>query len=133
MAGRARQLAHRLAPVRGIRITPRTVPFNTDGLPGRIDLETERVTGEGIAAGEDQKTYRRHTKGSVTWYKPNWFHGNHEFKAGFDYIANSEIAGTDAKQVNYHAALRRRGPLRVRRSSTPRFIREWPATMSAST
>jgi len=80
---------------------PRTVPFNTNGIPGRIDLETERVTGEGIAEGEEQKTYRRHTKGSVTGYKPNWFHGNHEFKAGFDYVASSEIAGTNAKQVNY--------------------------------
>ncbi len=45
---------------------PRTVPFNTDGIPGRMDLETERVTGETIAAGEEQMTYRRHTKGSVT-------------------------------------------------------------------
>jgi hypothetical protein len=37
----------------------------------------------------------------VIAYKPNWFHGNHEFKAGFDYVASSEIAGTNAKQVNY--------------------------------
>ncbi len=80
---------------------PRTVPFNTDGVPGRMDLETEMVSGETIAAGEEQKTYRRHAKGSVIAYKPNWFHGNHEFKVGFDYVASSEIAGTHAKQVNY--------------------------------
>ena len=29
----------------------------------------------------------------MTWYKPNWFHGNHEFKVGFDYSNDSESAG----------------------------------------
>ncbi len=100
---------------------PRTVPFNTNGIPGRWDLVTETVTGETIAAGEDQKTYRRHTKGAVTWYKPNSFHGNHELKAGFDYIRFSEVAGTNVKPVNYILLYEDSVPYQVSFFNSPTF------------
>jgi len=85
----------------GIRRYPRGVVILGSGV-GRTDLETERVTGDVIVAGEDQWTKRDHTTGSLTWYKPNWFHGNHEFKAGVDHSNDFERPGLAAKPQNYH-------------------------------
>ena len=71
--------------------------------PGEGTSKPSRVTGESASRpGRSRQTYRRHTKGAVTWYKPNWFHGNHEFKAGFDYVDElGDFRALDAKPVNY--------------------------------
>ena len=79
-------------------------PFlNNPQLVGRSDLETERVTGDNVVFGETSYARAYHTVGSVSWYKPNWAHGNHEFKAGFDYgdVQNS-YPGMGVKDINYH-------------------------------
>jgi Carboxypeptidase regulatory-like domain len=85
----------------GIRRYPRGVVILGSGV-GRTDLVTERVTGDVIVAGEDQWTKRDHTTGSLTWYKPNWYHGNHEFKAGIDHSNDFERPGLGPKPENYH-------------------------------
>ena len=85
----------------GIRRYPRGVDILNSGV-GRTDIETERVTGDVIVAGEDQWTKRDHAMASLTWYKPNWFHGNHEFKAGLDFSNDFERPGLKAKPQNYH-------------------------------
>ena len=79
-------------------------PFlNTPQIVGRSDLETERVTGDNLVFGETSYARAYHTIGSVSWYKPNWAHGNHEFKGGFDYgdVQNS-YPGMGVKDINYH-------------------------------
>jgi hypothetical protein len=79
-------------------------PFlNTPQIVGRSDLETERVTGDGLVFGETSYARAYHTTGSVSWYKANWAGGNHEFKGGFDYgdVRNS-YPGLATKEVNYH-------------------------------
>ena len=79
-------------------------PFlNTPQIVGRSDLETERVTGDNLVFGETSVARAYHTTGSVSWYKPNWAGGNHEFKGGFDYgdVRNS-YPGMTLKDVNYH-------------------------------
>ncbi|HEY5617397.1 MAG TPA: carboxypeptidase regulatory-like domain-containing protein [Vicinamibacterales bacterium] len=79
-------------------------PFlNDPALVGRSDLETGRVSGDNPVAGEHSYNRTYHTRGSVSWYKPNWGYGNHEFKSGFDYNADTnEFPGLLAKPHNYH-------------------------------
>lgn len=52
-----------------------------------IDLLTNRTTGCNTNYGIDSFEGRNHTLGRMTWYKPNFFKGNHDFKTGFDYAA----------------------------------------------
>jgi len=71
-------------------------------LVGRSDIVTQTWTGESIVAGEDTRTHRKTAVAAVTWYKPNWFYGNHEFKVGGDYQSYLEIPGMLSKATNYH-------------------------------
>jgi hypothetical protein len=51
------------------------------------DQLTTRTTGCTNNYGIDSFEGRNHTIGRMTWYKPNLFAGNHDFKVGFDYAA----------------------------------------------
>jgi len=90
-------------------------PFlNNPPLVGRSDLETERVRGDNVVAGETSYNRTYHTRGSVGWYKPNWWAGNHEFKGGFDYNADTdEFPGLERKKINYHLVYSNGVPDRV--------------------
>ena len=46
---------------------------------------TLQQTGLAPNAGNIPGETKYHTKGSLTWYRPGLFLGNHEFKSGFDY------------------------------------------------
>ena len=78
------------------------IAFNTDGVPGRTDLVTQRVTGESGAAGERQVVTMKQTRGAVTWYKPNSFYGNHELKTGAEYSVHGRVETKEEQMVNYH-------------------------------
>ena len=52
-----------------------------------IDQLNQRVTGCDNNYGIDSFESRNHAKGTMSWYKPNFFAGNHDFKMGFDYAA----------------------------------------------
>jgi hypothetical protein len=79
-------------------------PFlNDPPLIGRSDLETGRVWGDNPIQGELSSNRTYHTRGSVSWYKPNWGYGNHEFKAGFDYNVDTNFGmGLEVKPNNYY-------------------------------
>jgi hypothetical protein len=55
--------------------------------PATTDQLNQIVTGDTVRDGESPIEYRYQTKGSLSWYKPNLLHGNHQFKAGFEYDA----------------------------------------------
>ena len=75
------------------------IGFNTDGVVGRTDVVTQRITGES-GDGRGQADFSmKHTRGAVTWYKPNWFYGNHELKAGLEYSAHKKVLGTEVEQI----------------------------------
>jgi hypothetical protein len=70
--------------------------------PSASDIATQAVWGLNSTAGNDsgawrmcssfpdiQDTCRPMLSGSASWYRPNVLFGNHELKAGFDYIPNS--------------------------------------------
>ena len=75
--------------------------------PATTDLLTSRTTGCSNNYGIDSFEGRNHTLGRLTWYKPNFFAGNHDFKAGFDYAAAhadrkiSSRDGTKNKQTGF--------------------------------
>ena len=52
-----------------------------------IDQLTQHITGCYNTYGIDSFESRNHSKGTMSWYKPNLFAGNHDFKMGFDYAA----------------------------------------------
>ena len=52
-----------------------------------VDQLNQQVTGCVNTYGIDSFEGRNHAKGTMSWYKPNLFAGNHDFKAGFDYAA----------------------------------------------
>jgi hypothetical protein len=56
---------------------------------------------ETIVAGEHSWENLRHPSEAVTWYRPNSFYGNHEFR-GFDYLTQRGSRSLNEKPVNYH-------------------------------
>lgn len=52
-----------------------------------VDQLTQHITGCFNTYGIDSFEGRNHAKGTMSWYKPNFFAGNHDFKMGFDYAA----------------------------------------------
>jgi hypothetical protein len=58
--------------------------------PGKVsttDISTQLVSGNfWTANGLDRDMGRIHTKGVVSYYKPDLWGGNHEFKAGIDHL-----------------------------------------------
>jgi hypothetical protein len=50
-----------------------------------FDQVTMQERGPQNTVGQRPSAPRHHLKGSTTWYRPNLFKGNHEFKFGFDY------------------------------------------------
>ena len=68
----------------------------------RFDIATEFLSGANWDVGDKVNSTRYHTVGSVTLYKPDSFHGNHEFKVGFDYYDHNQHTNWDTlTPVNY--------------------------------
>src|SRR5262245_10453391 len=51
-----------------------------------LDTFTAMLTGDVTNDGQWLHRYRYPSKGTVSYYKPNFFAGSHQFKAGFDFI-----------------------------------------------
>ena len=66
------------------------------GRPSARDLVTQKVWGS-AAGGNIQDTGKHYAKGTLNWYKPGLFAGNHEFKAGFDYSPLWSINGSPSR------------------------------------
>ncbi len=51
-----------------------------------LDTFTSYRTGDATSDGQWLHRYRYPTKGTITYYKPDFLAGSHQFKGGFDYI-----------------------------------------------
>jgi hypothetical protein len=83
---------------------PRVGPYKTDVVPGPSwrDQFTGQEGGDALQTGRMVKEQNFQQSGSVTIYKPNLFLGNHQFKAGFEYIdAALEQAYIHRESGNY--------------------------------
>ena len=128
MAGRARQFAGRLGAVRAMGLQRRTIAASAPGKQSTTDIATLFVTGNHFTRrptpmGGDADQGRRHTKGVVSWYKPDLLGGNHEFKAGVDHLWTWFDDGLpwprqpgSATSCGSTTACRSRSPRRTRRS-----------------
>jgi len=56
------------------------------GKPATTDSVTRVVTGTSTTMNERNYEDRFQARGSVSWYKPDWFAGNHEIKVGADFF-----------------------------------------------
>jgi hypothetical protein len=66
-------------------------PFSCPGTtaPATLDLATQMRTGCGTGSatgGEDPLERNIPVRATATWFRPDLFLGNHEFKAGMDYV-----------------------------------------------
>ncbi len=81
----------------------------------RFDVETEFLSGANWDVGDNGNSTRYHYVGSVTLYKPDTFHGNHEFKVGLDGYKHFQRTDWDTVETGQlHAVHQRRGALPVR-------------------
>ncbi len=100
--------------------------------PGKVstqDIVTLYQSGPGLTAGTRPFTNRHDTKGSVSVYRPDLLLGNHAFKAGFEYIANSTgrpFPNGDPNQqpYNYHLIYRNGVPFQIRIFNHPNFPKQ---------
>ena len=56
------------------------------GKPATTDSVTRVVTGTSTTMNERNNEDRFQARAGVTWYKPDWFAGNHEIKTGLDFF-----------------------------------------------
>jgi len=98
--------------------------------PGKvptIDIATLFVTGDlfdegGENNGRLKNQGRHHTKGVVSWYKPDLLGGNHEFKAGVDHLWSwwdDYSLGAEAGKINYQLRFNNGVPFQIATTNTP--------------
>jgi Carboxypeptidase regulatory-like domain/TonB dependent receptor len=73
-------------------VSPRQDGIAPEKIP-TMDIATLFVTGNAFTDGGRSKFGRHHTKGVISWYKPDLLGGNHEFKAGVDHLWSFNNAG----------------------------------------
>jgi len=100
-----------------------TGPYATSKVPG--PAYTDQFTG--YTGGEFQNTGRRasersfHTKGSLSWYKPDAY-GNHNIKTGFDYLDTLNSAAYKTRSSgNYQLVFNNGAPFQIRTWNIPTF------------
>jgi hypothetical protein len=72
--------------------------FNFSMLPATNDI-TSGINGGSSTQGDKQyfRNARAHSSGSLSWYVPEGFLGNHQVKIGFDYMQESGYIGAKVR------------------------------------
>jgi len=79
------------------------------------DLLTGVVTGQVSAAAQTAVEYRYQPRASVSWYKPDLLLGNHDFKAGFDFVRSRSDRPWVSREAagNYELGFRNGVPFQI--------------------
>jgi hypothetical protein len=100
-------------------------PMSTN--PSTIDLVTLRRTGSSTLtyfAPNDVNWYKLESKGTVSWFKPRGFLGDHNIKAGLDYIRGwAQTIAPEHVNGNYQLLLRSGAPYQVSVFNLPIDVR----------
>lgn len=79
------------------------------------DLGTGVITGSNFSSGEHNEEYRVGTRGSVSWFKPDWLGDSHEIKAGLDLMKSGGNRKQDSRGAagNYQLLFRNGVPIQI--------------------
>ncbi|MCX6551877.1 MAG: carboxypeptidase regulatory-like domain-containing protein, partial [Acidobacteria bacterium] len=91
-------------------------------LPGvsARDAVTTNLWGENPNVNSFVIPDRYHTRGTVSWYRPDWFYGNHQLDTGFDYLHTSTSRGDNLRnQPPYELVYQSGVPYQFRTQNTP--------------
>ena len=87
------------------------------------DQATLYQSGPSTSAGQRPQIYRHDARGSLGWYRPDLFLGNHQFKFGYGFAANSfgrqYTINEDTPKYNYQLIYNNGAPLEVQTYSRP--------------
>jgi hypothetical protein len=89
---------------------------------GTFDEATLFVTGMNRQTPHRQGEGRKSSKGTVSWYKPDLFAGNHDFKAGFEYSPEAWSDGGVLDRGisgNYRLIFRNGAPFQFEAANNP--------------
>ena len=93
--------------------------------PAAFDRFTQRITGSPVNEGQVLRYSRHHPKATVSWYRPNLFLGNHEFKGGIDYMPNRGGRGNIGRDSgNYRLIFNNGAPLEIETWNYPTFPKQ---------
>ena len=90
--------------------------------PATTDLGTLKQTGLARNAGNIPGEKKYHAKGTMTWYRPGLFYGNHELKSGFDYTDHDLSRGSinrPASTGNYQLVVQKQRALGLEHVELP--------------
>ena len=91
--------------------------------PGKVattDIATQLVTGDNTRDGERWLNLRRHAKGTFSLYKPDLFHGDHNFKTGVDYLFSRVSRGQISRRSgNYQLIFNNTVPFQLNTYNYP--------------
>jgi hypothetical protein len=91
--------------------------------PSWTDTFTGVTGGEFASTGRKSQERSYQQKGSISWYRPDLFYGNHEFKGGAEYIdsVNSTYFGDRGDKGNYQLVFNNGAADQLRAWNSPTF------------
>jgi carboxypeptidase family protein len=100
--------------------------------PSIFDLTTGYESGRTLAGGQLSDIHRWDTSANLSWFRPNLFLGNHEFKAGFEYEPYHEILGNGDRGGAGNWELLTRGGVPGPNFATPHLVSngDWTQLLS---
>lgn len=97
-------------------------PYPTTTLPGvsMLDSVTQKEWGENTGVGVRTRQGRQHTRGSISWYRPDSFAGNHTLETGFDFLNQYASRGNVGRnQPPYQLEYQNGVPFQLRTQNIP--------------
>ena len=82
--------------------------------PASLDRFTQRISGSPLNEGQTLRYSRHHAKATLSWFRPDLFLGNHEFKGGVEYMPNRGGRGNIGRESgNYQLIFNNANPIEI--------------------
>jgi hypothetical protein len=93
--------------------------------PAAFDRFTQRISGAPLNEGQILRYSRHHPKATLSWYRPDLFMGNHEFKGGVEYMPNRGGRGNIGRDSgNYRLIFNNGAPIEIETWNYPTYPRQ---------
>jgi hypothetical protein len=101
--------------------------YGNSNLPSSVDIVTLQRTGSSTQSyytPNDYNWYKVEAKGTISWYKPHGFWGDHNVKGGLDYIKGwTQIVSPEHPNGDYQQLFRSGAPYEVSAFNLPIDVR----------